>query len=323
MRYGKSARLIELTLRLGADAEGLTIEEMASELGVGRRTAERMLSSLEALFPQLEARIVDTRGTKRWRVPRATLDGQLSFTAAELAALRTTVVLARRENLPDAEAIAALELKVRALMKPTARAALETDLEALSQAQGIVLRPGPKARVDPAVFTSLRDAILALKRVRILYRPRHATAAGWQTVSPYGFLYGSRHYLVAFNHYRGVLAVRTFALPNISAVEALLQPRHTPKGFELKRWASSLFGVFSEPPSNVIWRFSPGVAADAREFEFHPSQTMIDLPDGGLEVRFRAGGLLEMAHHLMTWGAAVKVVKPIRLHKILENLRRG
>lgn len=169
MRYEKPARLIELALRLGADSEGLTIEEIAGGLGVGRRTVERMLLALEKLFSQLEARIVDSHGTKRWRVPRAALDGRVAFTVAELAALRTAAALAHRENLPDAAAIATLALKVRSLVKPASRAALETDLEALSQAEGIVLRPGPKPRVDPAVFARLRDAILALKRVRILH----------------------------------------------------------------------------------------------------------------------------------------------------------
>lgn len=323
MRYEKPARLIELALRLGADSEGLTVGEMANELGIGRRTAERMLASLEKLFPQLASNVADSRGTKRWRLPRSVLDGRVSFTAAELAALHTAVALARRDNLPDASAIATLELKVRSLVKPAARAALDTDLEALSQAEGIMLRPGPKPRVDPAVFANLRDAILAVRRARILHLSKGATKPRWQVVSPYGFLYGRRHYLVAFSHRRTVEALRTYALPNISAAEVLVQGRHTPRGFDFRQWASNLFGVYDEPPTNVIWRFSAKVAADAREFEFHPSQKFIELCDGRLEVRFRAGGLLEMAYHLLPWGGAVEVIKPLKLRSHLELLRLG
>jgi superfamily II DNA or RNA helicase len=40
------------------------------------------------------------------------------------------------------------------------------------------------------------------------------------------------------------------------------------------------------------------LAAEAREFEFHPEQTMEDLDDGSLIVKFRAGGALEMSWHL-------------------------
>ena len=42
MRHDKAAVVIELARRMAASAEGLTLEEMAQESGVGRRTAERM-----------------------------------------------------------------------------------------------------------------------------------------------------------------------------------------------------------------------------------------------------------------------------------------
>jgi hypothetical protein len=47
--------------------------------------------------------------------------------------------------------------------------------------------------------------------------------------------------------------------------------------------------VFHEDPVDVVWKFSPKVAADAAEFLFHPSQSMDPQPDGSLVVRFRAG----------------------------------
>ena len=42
MRHEKAGRLLELARMLAATAEGLTLDEMAERLGVGRRTAERM-----------------------------------------------------------------------------------------------------------------------------------------------------------------------------------------------------------------------------------------------------------------------------------------
>lgn len=42
MRHEKAARLLELARRLAGSAEGLTLDEMAAAMGVGRRTAERM-----------------------------------------------------------------------------------------------------------------------------------------------------------------------------------------------------------------------------------------------------------------------------------------
>ena len=70
--------------------------------------------------------------------------------------------------------------------------------------------------------------------------------------------------------------------------------------------------MFQEEPFDVVWRFSPKAAPDARQFLFHPTQTMESQPDGSLIVRFRAGGALEMSWHLFTWGDEVEVLKPKR-----------
>ena len=54
MRHEKAGRLLELARLLASTAEGLTLDEMAERLGVGRRTAERMRDAVRDVFPQLE-----------------------------------------------------------------------------------------------------------------------------------------------------------------------------------------------------------------------------------------------------------------------------
>ena len=71
---------------------------------------------------------------------------------------------------------------------------------------------------------------------------------------------------------------------------------------------------------DVVWKFTRKAAVDAREFVFHPTQVMEPQPDGSLIVRFRAGGLQEMAWHLFTWGDHVEVVKPKRLSTVLREV---
>ena len=77
--------------------------------------------------------------------------------------------------------------------------------------------------------------------------------------------------------------------------------------------------MFQEKPVDVVWKFTPKAADDASEFLFHPSQEAERLKDGSLLVRFRAGGLLEMAWHLFTWGSEVKIIKPKRLASLLRE----
>ena len=85
MRHEKAGQLLALARMLAATAEGLTLDEMAERLGVGRRTAERMRDAVRDIFPQMEE--VDDPPTRRFRIP-AGLDGLFQApTAEELAAL--------------------------------------------------------------------------------------------------------------------------------------------------------------------------------------------------------------------------------------------
>ena len=78
--------------------------------------------------------------------------------------------------------------------------------------------------------------------------------------------------------------------------------------------------MFQEPPEEVVLRFAPEAAADARGFLFHPTQTLADGADGSLTVKFRAGGFLEIAHHLMTWGPSVMILAPKTLQDLMREL---
>src|ERR1700757_5399559 len=85
MRHEKAGRLLELARLLAGTAEGLTLDEIAERLGVGRRTAERMRDAVREVFPQLEE--VEDPPSRRFRIP-AGLDGLFQApTAEELAAL--------------------------------------------------------------------------------------------------------------------------------------------------------------------------------------------------------------------------------------------
>jgi hypothetical protein len=54
MRYAQSEHLLRLARHLAATRTGLTLDETAKELEVGRRTAERLRDSLISVFPQME-----------------------------------------------------------------------------------------------------------------------------------------------------------------------------------------------------------------------------------------------------------------------------
>ena len=71
MRHDKAAMVIELARHMAASAEGLTLDEMATAMRVGRRTAERMRDAVLMLFPAAEevdcAPRASRGGRRRWR----------------------------------------------------------------------------------------------------------------------------------------------------------------------------------------------------------------------------------------------------------------
>ena len=218
----------------------------------------------------------------------------------------------------QADSVDRVVSKIRALLKRPAITRIEPDLEALTEAEGLAMRPGPRPRINPDVVGALRQAILGCNKVKLHYRYRGSGKRGFGTVHPYGFLYGNRHYLVAWSESDQARDFRTFALSNIERVELLDKTFTRKREFSLQTYAQRSFGVFQEEPVDVVWKFTPQAAADAREFLFHPTQTIEPQPDGSLIVRFRAGGLLEMTWHLFTWGDQVEVLKPKRLRTILR-----
>ncbi len=323
MRYEKAETVLRVALDMQASALGLSLEELQrnySDKPLSRRTAERLRDAVERLFPQIE-QANPGEVPKRWRLPGGTVNGLASVTAAELADLGTAISLLRRENMGvQAENAERAIAKMRALVKRPAMNRIEPDLEALTEAEGLAMRPGPRPKINAEIVSALREAIITRRKVRLHYLYRGSGKHGYQVVHPYGLLYGNRHYLVAWSESEEARDFRSFALSNIERVEPLNRNFTRKRRFTLREYAECSFGVFREKPFDVVWRFSPKAAADARQFLFHPTQIFEDQSDGSLLVRFRACGALEMCWHLVTWGNQVDVVEPQRLRKTLSDL---
>ena len=199
MRYEKAEIVHRIALDMQSSLQGLSLEDIRrnySEQPLSRRTAERLRDAVDRIHMLEHANPGEPQ--KRWRIPRRSHAPLSDVTARDLGALATAAALLKRENLaPEAKKLERVAAKLRAQLKPPTVARLETDLEVLTEAEGVAMRPGPRPNIDHAVVHTLRDAILAFRKVRLDYRYRSSGKKGHVVVHPYGFLYGSRHYLVA------------------------------------------------------------------------------------------------------------------------------
>jgi predicted DNA-binding transcriptional regulator YafY len=321
LRYARADRLIQLALEMQAARGGLTLSDIEQRFGVSRRTAIRMRDAVVAAFPQAD-QVPSNDRSKRWRLSGGATRPLLGITADDLASLENAAALLARENLPEqAQELRGVASKIRATLAAELMRKIDPDLGALAEAEGIAMRPGPRPAIPATLFAQLRNAIKSCRVVSFNYASRTGSGDDERTVRPLGFLYGHRHYLVALpgaaDPPEGAVRPRFYSLPQISKLRLLPEGFVRDADFSLRGFVAPSFGVYEETPVDVVWRFSAEAAPIARQFQFHPTQSNELQPDGSLVVRFHAGGLLEMAWHLMTWGRHVEVLEPKALRDLL------
>ncbi len=313
MFYKKMQDLSDLELWMQSTEDGVSIQDIMDKYDVSKRTAIRMKDMIQARYPQIQ-KIAGPHNLKRWSLPKGSSSGYINFTLNEITALQNAIKLAHDRSPNDVGFLETVLCKIKAAMSKDAVNRVEPDAEVLLEAEGYVFRPGPKIKINKDFVEKLRLAILACKRIRIKYKSSHEK--GWREVEPYGFLYGNKHYLIAW--YAKKEAMCHFNLNNITDIDVLDEYFERRSDFSLQDFSEQSFGVYQEEPFDVEWLFDKEVAAEAEKYVFHPKQTSEKNPDGTLTVRFHAGGAREMDWHLYTWGEHVKVVSP----ENFEELRK-
>ena len=322
MRFAKAEELLELAFAMQATTEGISLAEIEKMFDVTRRTAMRMRDAVARVFPQMEESIGDGR-IKRWRIPLAVTGRHLALLPDELASLDIAIKKFSDDGLQlHAKQLRGLASKIKSMQRNGNSRKVETDLEALIEAEGLATRPGPRPKIVLDHMHVLREAIKACRIVELQYRPKNKKSAELKRVCPYGFLYGHRHYLVGGGSEKGREDSHyLFSLSQIEGVTITTESFRRDKNFNLQDFAEQSFGVWMEKPQEIVWKFTPKAASAARDFVFHPSQKLEERKDGSLVVRFKAGGLLEMAWHINMWGDQLEVIKPAGLKAMLKGKR--
>jgi predicted DNA-binding transcriptional regulator YafY len=323
--FWKAEQLMALATLVAARHAGVTLDDVIERFSVSKRTAQRMLRVLEGVFVDTHVS-VDGEGRKRWHLPSGGIRDLMSLAPEELAALDIAIETLKRSGLTvEADDLLNLREKILALVPRSKAARLETDHEALLEAQGLAARPGPRQRIDRKIVAAIAEAIKACRVLEVEYQSRDEALPSVRRLAPYGLLTGLRRYLLARHEGDPTGPVRLYVVESIRTAKVIKDTFVRDPVFNLQAFANRAFGVFQseEEFGEVIWRFSPKAAAHARGFEFHPTQVIQDEPDGSLLVRFSASGHLEMAWHLYLWGDTVEVLAPPALRKLVDKHRRS
>lgn len=315
MRNDKTKKILELARTLASSAEGLTLDEMCSVTGCERRTVERMRDTLREVFPQMEE--ISDPPKKRFHIPRG-LDGFFQDpTAEELSDLGLVIADYEAKGAKArAASLSELHKKVGAAMRHGRRRRTETDMEALLRAERIAVQAGPRPTEDPETLALLRQALLGMKMLRFTYHGGSRPGAK-RKVIPYGIIFGRMNYLIASD--AGTTKPKHWRLDRMDNIECLDEAAPRPEDFDLAAFANASFAYFEGPQEDVVLHVLPSGMEEFKNYRFHASQTTEPHADGGIIVRFRVSGMLELAWHLFTWGNKIAIVEPVSLRELIST----
>jgi proteasome accessory factor B len=185
----------------------------------------------------------------------------------------------------------------------------------------ISFRSTGRAVADVHLFEQLSHAVFKQFEVRFEYKKPGAARYEQRYVQPYHLgCVENLWYLFAFDLDRGQL--RTFALPRIRDVRVSKTKFKRPIDFSIGRFLGESFGVFAKPTKakHVIRiAFDAFAASRIEERQWHPSQKVKQLRNGGIELSLTLGNLEEIERWILSWGGHASVLGPAELKERIAN----
>jgi proteasome accessory factor B len=179
----------------------------------------------------------------------------------------------------------------------------------------ISFRSTGRTVADVHLFEQLSHAVFKQVEVRFEYRKPGATRYENRYAQPYHLgCIENLWYLFAFDLDRGQL--RTFALPRIRNVRRSKTRFSRRIDFSIGRYLEQSFGVFARPTKTkhtIRISFDTFAAPRIEERQWHPSQKIKQLRNGGIELSLTLGNLEEIERWILSWGNHAEVLAPAEL----------
>jgi len=317
-KYSQAARLHDV-IRILEARYGATVDELAEECGVTRRTVYRDLDAIrDAGYPlisepEADGRVLYSFMTGFRRLP------PITFSLEELM----TLYLCRGQlgflqGTPFQDDLDAIFGRIHSSLPPRSVAHLERIAEAAS--------PKFQGQRDYAVkkelLKELRRALLYQYQIDLSYTPARRDTEAYR-FDPYTLLfYGGALYLGGYAHNRK--ALRLFLVDRIEQLTVRDDRFEIPEDYSAGDLTGSAFGLIDEEQFMIKVRFGPEIGHLIRERTWHPSQEMVEEGDGSLILTFEASGEKEILAWLYSYLPYVQILEPEDLReKFLENLQKA
>ncbi len=173
---------------------------------------------------------------------------------------------------------------------------------------------------DLELFEAVSRAALNSQELEFQYHKLTGRGHEPRHVQPYHVgCIENQWYLFAFDLDRQQM--RTFALSRMKDARATGKKFTRPADFSVAKHLGDSFGVFHDEgrPREVRIRFDSFAARLVRERQWHASQKIKDLPDGGVEMTLKLGNLPEILRWVLSWGEHARVISPSRFRQSVRD----
>ncbi|MFO8010421.1 MAG: WYL domain-containing transcriptional regulator [Dehalococcoidia bacterium] len=309
----RSIRLTQIQHLLHSSPAGLTTREIAELCGVCVRTVQRDLLSLQA-----DLGIPITQNGDRYGIIDTYVLPPVSFTLNEAMVLALAARLVLRQSDAGNPHVESALGKLAGMLPAGPGAHLRRSAEAIR-----------KKKLDPRqvrIFEQVAIAWCTHRPMRIKYLSLASEEAREWYLEPY-FVdmtsTGFSTYVIGQAESNERSGLTTFKLERVKEAEILDGSFVIPEGTDLEELLGPSWGVMMGEETEVKLKFAPKVARRVKESEWHASQEIEDLPDGGCLLTLRVASTLEMTPWLRGWGPDVEVLEPESLRsEFAEYARR-
>jgi proteasome accessory factor B len=312
-KYSQAARVHDI-IRLVEARHGMTIDELAEEAQVTRRTIHRDLIAIhEAGYPLVSDW---ENGRKVYRFMTRFKDmPPISFTLQEIASLH---ILRGQAELfsgtPFVDELDTIFGKIRSVLPPRYSA----HLERIASVQLPLLQGRHDYGNASGLLYRLREALIHQHRLTLSYRPAGRRQPTSYQVDPYTLIFHKGGmYLLGYAHNRQ--ALRTFAVERICDLEVEKERFELPPDYRPEDRLKDAFGIVAEPVMQLRVRFSAEVAQSVKERIWHPSQRIRRVRGGRVELALKVGGRLEIIAWLLSYGEHAEVLEPADLREEMAS----
>ncbi len=315
MKLSRISRVVKLLTTLQS-GQAYSADQLAELVAVSRRTVFRDLKELAAIgIPYLyDNQAGGYRMDPEFFLPPIDLNLQES-----LSLLFLVYRCSKQLPVPFKSSAMMAGLKVENNLPVAIRNYCNARLRNIS------VRPVAHAPMNllDEVFSLLQNAVSKHRKVHMNYHSLHDGQNIAVTVSPYHLMYNQRAWYVigrsSLHH-----GMRTFKLNRIKSLKMLDKCFIDGRNFDPNEYFGRAWSMIPEGKIYTVkLHFTPKVATNVAEVQWHPSQQATRNADGSVTLEFRVDGLGEIIWWVLGYGDQVEVLAPAELRKrVAETAER-